>query len=144
MDLPLANCPTRRNDGNGASQRRVGDNDAPEPTSTKTDRPCALASGYIFLLFCCRRVGMRFALWRYPVSGETIKFGGSVKPDLGQPQVARTDSAVVRFACPLEAFFGQGAILGGRFHLETPPSAPICSIVYVARATTKSYPLVYA
>ena len=87
---------------------------------------------------------MRFALWCYPLCGQTIKFGGSVEPDLGQPQVARTDSAVVRLACPLEAFFGQGPILGGRFHLETPSSALICSIVYVARATTKSYPLVYA
>jgi hypothetical protein len=87
---------------------------------------------------------MRFARWCYPLRRQTIKFGGSVEPDLGQPQAARTNSTVVRFACPLEAFFGQGAILGTRFHLETPPSTPICPIVYVARATTKSYPLVYA
>jgi hypothetical protein len=87
---------------------------------------------------------MHFVLWCYPGRRQTIKFGGSVEPDLGQPQVSRTDSAIVRFACLLEAFFGQGTILGGRFHLETPPSAPICLIVYGARATTKSYPLVYA
>jgi hypothetical protein len=61
---------------------------------------------------------MRFALWCYPLCGQTIEFGGSVEPDLGQPQVTRTDSAVVRFARPLEAFLGQGPILGGRFHFR--------------------------
>ena len=100
-------------------------------------------SGHVFLLFSRGRVGIRFARWCYPGGGQTIKFAGSIEPDLGQPQVARTNSAVLRFACPLEAFFGQDAILGSRFHLETPPSAPICSIVYVAPATTSSYPLVY-
>ena len=59
---------------------------------------------------------MRFGFWCYPLRWQTIKFGGSVEPDLGQPQVARTDSVVVRFSRPLEAFFGQGTILGGRFH----------------------------
>jgi hypothetical protein len=61
---------------------------------------------------------MRFARWCYLLCGQTIKFGGSVEPDLGQPQVARTDSVVLRFARPLEAFFGQGPILDGRFHFR--------------------------
>jgi len=77
-----------------------------------------LASGRVFSLFSRGRVGKRFARWCYPLCWQTIKFGGSVEPDLGQPQVARTDSAVERLACPLEAFFGHGPILDGRFHFR--------------------------
>jgi hypothetical protein len=77
-----------------------------------------LASGHSFSLLSRGGVGMRFARRCYPCRGQTIKFGGSVEPDLGQLQVARTDSAVVRFARPLEAFLGQSPILGGRFHFR--------------------------
>src|SRR5262249_1419987 len=95
------------------------------------------ASVHFFSLLSGGGVGMRFPRRCYPCRGQTIKSGGSVEPDLGQPQVARTDSAVVRFSCPLEAFFGQGTILGGRFHLETPPSAPSVHSVGRARDNQK-------
>jgi hypothetical protein len=108
------------------------------------DNDCTL-SGHVFLLVTCGRIRMRFAFWRYPLRGQTIKFGGSVEPDLGKPQVACTDSAVVRFACPLEAFVGHGPILGGRFHFGEASQSPFYfQEMYISRVTTESYPLVYA
>ena len=91
-------------------------------------------SGYVFLLFSRGNVGMHLAIWCYAGRGQTIEFGGSVEPDLGQSQVARTDSAVVRFACPLEAFFGHGPILGGRFHIGDASYAHFTSEKCISRA----------
>ena len=70
---------------------------------------------------------MLFVPWCYPGLGETIKFGSSVELDLGQPQVALTDNAVMRFARPLEALFGQGPILCGCFHFREASQRQPCS-----------------
>jgi hypothetical protein len=59
-------------------------------------------------------------IWRY-CSGRRlmIKSGSGFKPDFGELLVGRAYFRCVRFSRPSEALFGQGPILGGRFHNKT-------------------------
>jgi hypothetical protein len=72
--------------------------------------------------------------WRRLGRGQTIKFGGGVKPDLAELQVRRANIFVIGLARPFEAFFGHSAVLRGRFHGNAPIPIPprICCQLYVS------------